>query len=141
MKSPIRFALLLITPLLLVSLKCGSKNSDAANSDASNASVTTILTEQQFNALFPIRNKFYTYAAFIKAVKELGAIKIRVARRATSVYQLTRIDKSTGKSTIVRQDEDWNEDWAKKKPDSVYFIDYGLFCAEKDAQTNTGRSY
>ena len=34
---------------------------------------------------------------------------------------------ATGKSTIIRQDGDWNEDWAKKKPDSTYVIDYGNF--------------
>jgi predicted chitinase len=133
MKFTARFALTLIAPVLLLSLKCGSKNSDAG---AGNGSVAAILTEQQFNALFPMHDKFYTYNAFVKAAQGLGMVKIKVARRATSVYQLTRIDKSTGKSTVVRQDQDWNEDWAKKKPDSVYFVDYGLFCAEKDAQTN-----
>ena len=83
-----------------------------------------------------MRNKFYSYAAFIKAATELGMIKLKVTRRATSVYQFIRTDKRTGKSTIIRQDEDWNEDWAKKKPDSAYVIDYGAFCTEKDPQTN-----
>ena len=59
-----------------------------------------------------------------------------MVRRAISVYQFTRTNKSTGQSTIIRQDEDWNEDWAKKKPDSGYVIDYGNFCSEKDLQTN-----
>jgi len=57
-------------------------------------------------------------------------------KRAVSVYQLTRTDKSTGKAVVVRQDEDWNEDWAKKKPDSSYVIDYGSFCSEKDLLTD-----
>jgi len=99
-------------------------------------SVAGILSEKQFNELFPMRNKFYTYASFIKAADELGLVKVKVVRRAVSVYQFTRTNKSTGKSAIVRQDEDWNEDWAKKKPDSTYFIDYSNFCSEKDAQTN-----
>src|SRR6202012_4115487 len=45
-------------------------------------------------------------------------------------------DKSTGKSVVVRQDEDWNVDWAKKKPDSSYIVGYGNFCSEKDLQTD-----
>ncbi len=136
MKSPARFTLVLLTPLLLLSLKCGSKSSNADINPVNIKSVADILTEQQFNALFPLRNKFYTYSAFIKAVAELGTVKIKLANRAASVYQLTRIEKRTGKQSVVRQDADWNEDWAKKKPDSVYFIDYGLFCTEKDPATN-----
>ena len=66
----------------------------------------------------------------------MNMISVKIVKRAVSVYQLTRTDKSTGKSVIVRQDEDWNEDWAKKKPDSSYVIDYGNFCSEKDLQTN-----
>jgi len=135
MKLPIRFISIFIAPFTLLSLKCGSKAKNTVAATAT-ASTPSILTEKQFDELFPMRNQFYTYAAFIKAAQELGMIKIRVAKRAASVYQLTRIDKGSGKSTIVRQDGDWNEDWAKKKADSVYFIDYGLFCAEKDPQTN-----
>jgi predicted chitinase len=66
----------------------------------------------------------------------MNLVKVNVVRRAVSVYQITRTDKSTGKSTVVRQDEDWNEDWAKKKPDSSYIVDYGNFCSEKGLQTD-----
>ncbi len=83
-----------------------------------------------------MRNKFYSYAAFINAVNEMALIKVEVVRRAVSVYRFTRTDKSTGKSTIIRQDEDWDEDWAKKKPDSSYLINYGNFCTEKNLQTD-----
>jgi predicted chitinase len=129
-------SLILLSSVLLLSLKCGSTGSKPIAADAPQTTLTNILSEKQFNELFPLRDKFYTYAAFIKAAKELGMVKVKVVRRATSVYQFTRTDKSTGKSTIVRQDEDWNEDWAKKKPDSTYIIDYGNFCVEKDPQTN-----
>jgi basic endochitinase B len=106
------------------------------NINAPKPDVTAILSEKQFNELFPLRDKFYTYTAFVKAVREMANIKIRVVKRAVSVYQLTRTVKNTGKSTIVRQDEDWNEGWAKKKPDSSYVIDYGNFCIEKNSLTN-----
>lgn len=98
--------------------------------------VASFLSESQFNALFPQRDKFYTYASFIKAIKEMGNISVKITRRAASVYQFVRTDKHAGKSVTVRQDADWNEDWAKKKPDSSYLIDYGSFCSEKDLLTS-----
>jgi hypothetical protein len=119
----------------MLSLKCGSTGNNKAN-NINKITVESLLSEKQFNDLFPLRDKFYSYAAFIKAVREMGLIKVKVVRRATSVYQFTRTDKTTGKSKIIRQDEDWNESWAKKKPDSSYVIDYGNFCSEKDMQTN-----
>jgi predicted chitinase len=137
-----RLPALALATMVLLSTKCAAPTSSATATDSAAiatsaaASPGAILTEQQFNALFPTRNKFYTYSAFIKAAKELGSIKVQVNRRSVSVYQLIRTDKSTGKTTTVRQDEDWNEDWAKKAKDSTYTIDYGLFCSEKDPQTN-----
>ena len=98
--------------------------------------VSSILSQQQFNNLFPMHDKFYSYSAFISAVNQLGNIKVKVTRRATSVYQFIRTDRTTGKSTVIRQDADWNEAWAKAKPDSSYIVDYSNFCSEKDMQTN-----
>ncbi|HVV55809.1 MAG TPA: chitinase [Mucilaginibacter sp.] len=120
--------------MMLMSMKCGSAS--VRNAPVQHIRVSDFLSEKQFNDLFPMRNKFYTYSAFIKAVNELGRIKIRVTRRATSVYQIVRIDKRSGSATIVRQDEDWNEDWAKKKGDSTYTVDYGNFCTEKELATD-----
>lgn len=119
----------------MLSLKCGSMGNNKAN-NINKITVERFLSEKQFNDLFPLRDKFYSYAAFIKAVREMSQIKVKVVRRAVSVYQFTRTDKTTGKSKIIRQDEDWNEAWAKKKPDSSYVIDYGNFCSEKDLPTN-----
>ncbi|WDF54079.1 chitinase [Mucilaginibacter sp. KACC 22063] len=137
----VKFNSLVLGSLLIILVSCGNtgkKNTVAAatNVQSEKKSVSRILTEKQFNDLFPQRDKFYSYAAFIRAADELANIKVKVIRRSVSVYQLTRTDKSTGKTTIVRQDADWNEDWAKQKPDSTYTIDYGQFCTEKDATTN-----
>jgi len=126
--------LVLLPAILLLSLNCTSNSN--TNTTVSKTSIADFLSEKQFNDLFPQRDTFYTYAAFIKAVKKMALIKVKVVRRAVSVYQFTRTDKSTGQSTVIRQDEDWNEDWAKKKPDSSYVIDYGDFCSEKDIQTD-----
>ncbi|MBC7401105.1 MAG: hypothetical protein H7289_14290 [Mucilaginibacter sp.] len=123
--------LVLATALMLLSFKCGSRSTDVAKPAPFN-----LITEKQFNDLFPQRDPFYTYASFIKAIKDLAQIKVKITRRAVSVYQFIRTDKATGKTTVVRQDVDWNEAWAKVKPDSTYTIDYGAFCTESDLLTN-----
>lgn len=134
--SSARVALICIFTFTLLSFKCGGGNPPKIATPAPRADFSTFITEKQFNELFPQRDKFYTYAAFIKAVDELAQIKVQVTRRAISVYQIIRTDKSTGKGTTVRQDVDWNEDWAKVKPDSSYVVDYGDFCTTKDAAAN-----
>lgn len=128
---------IILLTVLLLSFKCGGTNNNKAKPPVSDkVSLVNFLTEKEFNDLFPQHDAFYTYHAFIVAFKQLSDIKIKVVRRATSVYQITRTEKSTNNSAVVRQDEDWNEDWAKKKPDSSYEVDYGNFCSEKDSITN-----
>jgi predicted chitinase len=134
----VKFNSLFIGALLVTTVSCGYTDKKGQASKPAPAaagarpSVSTLISEKQFNDLFPQRNKIYTYAAFIKAANDLTNIKVKVTRRAVSVYQLARTDKATGKTTIVRQDPDWNEAWAKVKSDSTYTIDYGAFCSEKD---------
>ena len=118
----------------LLNINCGSNT--AVSSPPKKEAAFNLITEQQFNSFFPQRNSFYTYSAFMQAIKELSNIQVKVVRRGISVYQYTRTDKSTGKSTIVRQDPDFNAEWNRKKPDSVFTVDYGKFCTEKDPQTN-----
>lgn len=137
--SSAKLAFISIITISLLSFSCGgnsSKGDTKAAAPKSTPSFSTFISEQQFNALFPERDKFYTYQAFIKAVDNLAKIKVKVTRRAVSVYQFIRTDKSTGKDSIVRQDGDWNEAWAKVKPDSTYNVDYGSFCTESDATVN-----
>lgn len=136
--SSARLALVCLFTIALLSFECSNGNASKSTGTAQKpkADFSKLLTEQQFNTLFPQRDKFYTYKAFITAVNDLAQIKLKVIRRATSVYQFTRTDKTTGKATVVRQDADWNEEWAKAKPDSVYNIDFGNFCSEKDAAGN-----
>lgn len=144
MKSIILSSKLIIIPfaaLVVSAFSCGNSNGSktpAATTAAPEkvASISTLISEKQFNDLFPQRDKFYTYAAFIKAADELGQISVKVTRRATSVYQYIRTDKKTGKASTVRQDVDWNEDWAKKKPDSVFTVDYGNFCTQFATEAN-----
>ncbi|MGN8071902.1 chitinase [Mucilaginibacter sp. 22184] len=144
MKSIILSSKLVIIPfaaLVVSAFSCGNSNGSKAPATTTAApekvaSISTLISEKQFNDLFPQRDKFYTYAAFIKAADELGQISIKVTRRATSVYQYIRTDKKTGKTSTVRQDVDWNEDWAKKKPDSTFTVDYGNFCTQFSTEAN-----
>ncbi|RFZ85513.1 hypothetical protein DYU05_07920 [Mucilaginibacter terrenus] len=140
MISAARFTIVCLLAIPLFSFKCSNYNKGAHGVNAASpkkvASFNKFLSEQQFNALFPQRNKFYTYQAFIKAVDDLANIKVKVTRRAVSVYQFIRTDKRTGKDSVVRQDGDWNEEWAKEKPDSTYTIDYGGFCTAGDVMAN-----
>lgn len=127
--------------LLLLSFSCGNAGSSTkspikAQPKKNTVTAAGLISEKQFNELFPQRNKFYTYQAFIKAITELSQINVKVIRRAVSVYQITRTNKSTGKATIVREDVDWNEGWAKAKPDSSFEVDFEKFCTQKDALTN-----
>jgi hypothetical protein len=131
----VKYTIILIAALTLLSFKCGSTASKPIAAPKP-APAFNLITEKEFNDLFPQRNAFYTYNAFIKAIKDLSLIKVKITRRAVSVYQFIRTDKSTGKATTIRQDVDWNEGWAKVKPDSTYTIDYGNFCTQSDPLTN-----
>ena len=84
-----KYSLALLLPLILLSFKCGNNASAPIITTTPEIKVASFLSEQQFNNLFPMRDKFYTYAAFIKAVNELGQVQVKVSRRAASVYQFT----------------------------------------------------
>jgi len=132
------WGILLFGALLMVSISCGNTgNASTAQSAAPKPSFSAVISEQQFNAFFPLRDKFYTYKAFIKAVDDLSNIKVKVIRQDGWIYQLTRTDQSTGKSTVVRQDAEFNKPWVTQKgPGEIYTIDYSAFCREKDLATN-----
>lgn len=137
MKYAKPFIPIILLPLLFITLSFNCGNGSAKQGDAERKPVpAATISEQQFNTLFPNRDKLYTYKAFVQAVNDMAAIKIKITKRAYQALQMVRTDKRTGKSSVVRQDEGFNEDWAKSKPDSVYIIDYGLFCNERDATLN-----
>jgi len=128
----IKLIFLLLPALLLLSFNCGSNTAATTVIKTKAPAPFNLITEKQFNDLFPQRNAFYTYAAFIKAIQKISAIQVKVSRHSISSYQYTRTDKTTGKSAIVRQDADWKT----ATPDSTFTVDYGNFCTEKDVQTN-----
>jgi len=99
-------------------------------------SFASLLSPAVFNKIFPLRNKFYTYASLSKAVQNLAQIKVQIEKRGPFIYKITRFDKRTGKQAVVRQDKDWNEAWAQQKEYTSIAIDYGLFCNHQDRKVN-----
>lgn len=73
---------------------------------------------------------FYSYANFAEAVRRMGNIKIISERRCgTNAYRLTRVDKTTGASVVIRTDADFNTSGAMIINET---IDYGSFAGEGD---------
>ncbi|WP_165953196.1 chitinase [Pedobacter changchengzhani] len=95
-----------------------------------------IISEKAFNELFPLRDKFYTYSAFINAVNAMANLKIKIEMRGDWIYKITRTDKRNNNPIVVRQDQDWETIWAKEKPYKYIDVDYADFCNAKDLKTN-----
>jgi hypothetical protein len=73
---------------------------------------------------------FYSYANFAEAVRLMGNIKITIERRcATNAYRLTRIDKTTGVSKVIRSDADFNTSTNNILTET---LDYATFAGEGD---------
>ncbi|TSE10562.1 glycoside hydrolase family 19 protein [Aquimarina algiphila] len=103
-----------------------------------------ILSEAQYNEFFPYRfgtdldtfeldpaKDFYTYQAFIDAIARMSNIEITFERRkGTNLYRLTRKDKQTNQSSVIRIDQDFNADWNQSKPIITQVVDYGTFANE-----------
>jgi hypothetical protein len=109
-----------------------------------------VLAASEWNTLFPHRfnpddrsgagtlpttaaKDFYSYANFAEAVRRMGNIRIIVERRCgTNAYRLTRIDKSTGASRVIRTDADFNTSTNNILTETV---DYASFAGEGDLAT------
>lgn len=94
--------------------------------------------EIQFNTLFPQHLAAFNYNSFKKAVLGMANISVIIERKDHWIYKITRLDKQSGKKTVVRQDKEWEEDWVKNKPYSKVEIDYADFCAS-DNEKNIKR--
>jgi predicted chitinase len=87
------------------------------------------LSAKDFNNLFPKKNSFYNYSSFVKAVNNMSQIKIKVERRGNWIYKITKTSGNK-QGEVVRQDIDWNQQWAKNMQYSSVTIDYADFCSE-----------
>lgn len=129
----LKFSVLIfgLTMLSITSFGCRQEKKQAPKT-----SIISFFSEKDFNSFFPKHSNFFTYASFKKAVKEMSGIEVKIERRGTWMYKITRTDLLSGQSIIVRQDQDWDEDWAKKQPYQEIDLNYGDFCANKNNLSN-----
>ncbi len=104
----------------------------------------TVLSKVQYDEFFSYRygtdlntyeldpaKDFYTYDAFNEAIARMATIEVTFERRkGTNLYRLTRKDKTTNQSSIIRTDPDFDASWNQSKPIITQVIDYGVFAKE-----------
>jgi chitodextrinase len=106
-----------------------------------------VMTSADWNTFFPHRfnpddrtgtgtlpttaaKDFYSYANFATAVSNMAKIKIISERRCgTNAYRLTRVDKTTGASVVIRTDADFNISTSMIITET---IDYATFAGDGD---------
>ncbi len=113
-----------------------------------------LVSKQQWNTLFPYRfgskdtgggvwvldpkDDFYTYESFLEAINRMDKIKVVFDRRCgTNAYKITRIDKVTGATTVIRTDIDFDAPRNADKEIITEEVDYGSFLNEGDVETRT----
>ncbi|SHN40493.1 glycoside hydrolase family 19 protein [Chitinophaga sp. CF418] len=119
----------------------------AATNNGYAQTFSDVLAASEWNTLFPHRfnpddrsgsgippttpaKDFYSYANFAEAVSRMSNIKIIVERRCgTNAYRLTRIDKTTGASKVIRTDVDFNISTNNILTET---LDYASFAGEGD---------
>lgn len=103
-----------------------------------------IISEEEFNQIFPYRfgvdqstgyidpaKDFFSYKNFIEAVNRMKQIEALFERRqGTNLYRITQKNKSTGVSKVIRTDPDFNASYNTSKPIISQTIDYGSFLRE-----------
>lgn len=112
--------------------------------------LSDVISTSEWNTFFPHRfnpddrsgtgtlpttpaKDFYSYANFAEAVSRMSNIRIIFERRCgTNAYRLTRIDKSTGASKIIRTDADFN---SSTNNIIMETLDYATFAGEGDLAT------
>lgn len=97
-----------------------------------------LITSAQWDTLFPYRHgikyengayvrksDFYSYNNFLTAVNKMANIEVTFERRcATNLYKITRLDKSTGTSTLIRKDAGFDGSSASIISEVVDYADF-----------------
>ncbi|WP_103070076.1 glycoside hydrolase family 19 protein [Aquimarina sediminis] len=111
-----------------------------------------LINKDLWNTLFPYRfgakdtgggvwvldpkDDFYTFESFIEAINRMSKIKVIFDRRCgTNAYRITRVDKVTGATTIIRTDVDFDAPRNADKEIMTEEVDYGSFLAEGNLET------
>ncbi|MBQ4822716.1 glycoside hydrolase family 19 protein [Aquimarina sp. MMG016] len=108
-----------------------------------------LISKEEYNEFFPYRygtdlttyeldptKDFFTYESFVEAIQRMNNIEITFERRkGTNLYRLTRKDKTTNQSSVIRTDPDFDADWNQSKPIITQVVDYGTFANEGNQTT------
>ncbi|WP_158250355.1 glycosyl hydrolase family 18 protein [Aquimarina sp. I32.4] len=110
-----------------------------------------LVSRAQWDVLFPHRfgsklvgdiyvidpkDDFYSYDAFIKAIKRMKNIEVMFERRCgTNAYRITRTDKTTGASLLLRTDIDFDAPRNLEKEIIIDNVDYASFLEEGTLET------
>jgi chitodextrinase len=112
--------------------------------------VTTLISSAEWDVMFPHRfnpddrtgagtlpttpaKDFYSYANFATAIQRMSNIKSLLERRCgTNYYRITRIDKTTGASVVIRNDAGFNDPQWSVNAIIPQVVDYGTFVNEGD---------
>lgn len=116
---------------------------------AADTTVAQLITPAEWDVLFPHRfnpddrtgagtlpvpaKDFFSYNNFILAVQRMSNIKAIFERRcATNYYRITRIDKTTGASVVIRDDAPFHDPQWSSRTIVREVVDYGSFANEGD---------
>ncbi|WP_051882086.1 chitinase [Chryseobacterium soli] len=111
--------------LAIILFSCRGKAKSTSQEGKSEVPVS--FSKKEFETFFPNRNRFYSYEDFERAVSHMSKIKVKIETRGKWIYKITRTDKPTGESKVIRQDKEWDEPWAKDKGYDSYTVDYADF--------------
>ncbi|WP_074407877.1 glycoside hydrolase family 19 protein [Aquimarina megaterium] len=114
--------------------------------------VNDLINKDLWNTLFPYRfgakdtgggvwvldpkDDFYTFESFIEAINRMSKIEVTFDRRCgTNAYRVTRTDKTTGVSKVIRTDVDFDAPRNADKEIVTKKVDYGSFLGEGSLET------
>ncbi|WP_160112183.1 glycoside hydrolase family 19 protein [Aquimarina sp. AU58] len=114
--------------------------------------VNDLINKDLWNTLFPYRfgakdtgggvwvldpkDDFYTFESFIEAINRMSKIEVTFERRCgTNAYRVTRTDKTTGVSKVIRTDVDFDAPRNADKEIVTKKVDYGSFLGEGSLET------
>ncbi len=111
-----------------------------------------LVSKKLWNTIFPYRfgakdigggvwvldpkDDFYTYESFLEALNKMSKLQVTFERRCgTNAYKITRTDKTTGTSKVIRTDADFTAPRNIDKEIVKELVDYGSFLNEGSEET------
>lgn len=107
---------------------------EAETFPSSETALTTLedlMSEAEFEKLFPNRHELYTYQGLKDALQELISLRLKVERRDGLSYDASKISQwQNGNWVVVREHSDFGAAWNENSPISTDEADFGSFLSE-----------